>query len=204
MTRARIRLLIAYVAFPVVVGGLVGISAGALGGGAGLAVAVVGVLLIALLGPRFFARYVAPRQIRAVLRRMIGAGEVPPAGARPIDFQLADRYAAALNARDWGALTELAAVDLVLVHPDVGRRSGRKRFVKSVRVATEAYPDLRIVVEEVVADPASPDVAWVRFLETGQPRVGVPLRASWWERWTLGDDGQTLRELALARAMQVD
>ena len=204
MTRARLRMVVFCLALPIVIGGLVGVGAGMLGGAAGLAFAVVGVILISLLGPRLLVRYVVPRQTRGVLRRMAEAGDLPPAGVRPTDLPLAERYAAAINARDWDALTELADVDFVARHPEASKPCGRKRFVKAARVSTEAYPDLRIELEEVVADPASPDVAWVRFLETGQPRVGAPLRAVWWERWTLGDDGGTLRELGLGRAVQVD
>ncbi len=204
MTRARLRTLLFCLALPVVIGGLVGLGAGVLGGAAGLAFAVVGVVLISLLGPRFLVRFVVPRQTRGVLRRLAHSGDLPPAGVRPIDLPLAEAYAAAINARDWDALIELAGVDFVVRHPEASKPFGRKRFVKAARVVTEAYPDLRIEVEEVVADLASPDVAWVRFLETGQPRVGTPLRAVWWERWTLGDGGRTIRELAVGRATQVD
>lgn len=208
MTRARLRLIATCALLGLGIGAVVGVVgavvAGLIGGIAGLGVAVMGAVLAVLLAPRFMVRYVLPRQLRSMLRRMADAGEMPPPNARPVELPLAGRYAAATNARDWAVLGELVDHDLVLTHPATSRRYGRKHFLKSARVSTEAYPDLRMVVKEVVADPASPDVAWVRVLETGRPRVGAPLHASWWERWTLGADSLTVRELALGRAVQVD
>lgn len=201
MIRARLRLLAACLVPAVVFGVLVGLAAGAIGGIAGLAIAVVGVTLIGALTPRFIARYVVPRQLRAVLRRMAGEGELPPASARPVDLPQAERYVTAINARDWAALATLADPNLVVVHPASRRPYGRKRFIKAAKVTVEAYPDLQMSIEEIVAEPGSPDVAWVRVLETGRPRVGAPLRASWWERWTLGADRLTIRELALGRVV---
>jgi hypothetical protein len=57
------------------------------------------------------------------------------------------------------------------------------------------YPDLHATVDEVVARPGEPHVAWVRLTETGTPRRGARLDVTWWERWTLDDSAQRLRGL---------
>lgn len=204
MTRDRLQFIAVCVLPPVVVGGLVGLAAGLLGGIAGLLVAVAGVFLIGVLAPLVVRRYIVPRQYRAALRRMEGQGETPPAGARPVDLPLAERYAAAMTDRDWTALDALADPELVVVIPWSKRPYGRQRFLKAAKATAAAYPDLRVTVEEAVTDPESPDVTWVRVSETGQPHAGAPLRASWWERWTLGPDQLTIRELALGRVVHAD
>ncbi len=204
MTRARLHSIAVCVLPPVVLGVLVGLAAGLIGGIAGLVIAVVGAALIGGLTPLFIRRYIAPRQLRAVLRRMEGEGETPPPDAQPVDLPLAERYAAAMTGRDWTALDALVDPELVVVHPWSKRPYGRQRFLKAAKVTAAVYPDMRVTLEEVVADPASPDVTWVRVSETGQPRAGAPLRASWWERWTLGGDRRTIRELALGRVVYAD
>src|SRR4051812_43418711 len=131
MTRARLLLLAVCIVPAVIFGTLVGTAAAALGGIAGFAVGVVGVAVIGKLMPRFVARYVLPRQFRSGLRRIVGDGEAPPAGARPVDLPLAERYAAAVNGRDWAALAALVDPELVVVHPASSRPHGRRRFVRA-------------------------------------------------------------------------
>lgn len=204
MKRVRFKVLAACIAPPLVLGAIVGVVAAGVGGVLGLVVAVLGVALIGALVPRLVVRYVVPGQTRAWLRRSLGDGQGSPATARPVSLPLSDRYAAAVNRRDWAALSELTDEHFVLL-PQAGHRPlNRRKFLKAARMSATAYPDLLIAVEEVVADPAAPDVAWVRLLETGKPRIGAALHASWWERWTLGTDGLTIREVATGLVVQAD
>lgn len=204
MTRIRLQQFAACLLPPVVLGALLGAVASMLGGIAALGVIVAGVVLIAVLTPRFVVRYVMPWQIRATLRRTVGVGQAPPAAASPVALPLADQYAQAVNGRDWGALAELTDPAFAFVHPAVSRPYTRERFLKAARMSVRAHPDLRVAVEDVVADMDTPDVVWVHLLETGRPRIGAALRASWWERWTLAADRLTMRQVEVGLVVEAD
>lgn len=143
-------------------------------------------------------RYRLPAQCRALLQRMLDPTAGPPASAEPTRLDAAERWAVALTNRDWRAAADLLDDDFRLLNPVRERKHNARVYVRSIRRMFLAFPDLHLQVDEVVAEQAAPEVAWVRFSETGRPRRGAPIEATWWERWTLDPHGERVREVALA------
>jgi len=141
-----------------------------------------------------FHRYFAPRRHRALLEALTDPAAGPPAQTEPIELAIADDWAAALTAQEWRAANDLLDPHL---HVDSNARHyhGRAAYIKATRMVACAYPERRVDVDEVVADPAEPAVAWVRFTQAGRPHRGPALEATWWERWTLDPAREQIREI---------
>jgi ketosteroid isomerase-like protein len=144
-----------------------------------------------------------PTVVRAQLFKQLDPDAGSPADSAPITLDLADRWAEAVNARDWAALGDMLTDDVRLEGGVDKRAVGRRTYVMTARLMARAYPDFRAVVENVVAQPAEPAIAWVQLTETGTPRRGPPLDVTWWERWTLDDSEQRIREIHLAGVVRL-
>jgi hypothetical protein len=148
-----------------------------------------------LVVARAVVRRLAPRRHRALLEELLDTLAAPPAGALPVARDLAERWAQALTAQDWDGARDLLAEDL---HVDSAARHfhGRSAYLRGARGVAGAYAQRDVEVDEVVAEPATPDIAWVRFTQRARPRRGPALEATWWERWTLDPAHERVLEIA--------
>jgi predicted ester cyclase len=144
----------------------------------------------------------------------------PPSASADTDAAVVGFYAAvntALATGDSAPLTALLAPDFADRAADPGRAATREGLVRHVLALRAAFPDLRLVVEDVRAD-GDRVVAWVRAeggdrgVLLGVPFAGIP--PSWAgldvfrvadgrvaERWAAGDEPvppQTLVRVPLA------
>jgi hypothetical protein len=137
-----------------------------------------------------------PSRCRALTANQLDPAAGPPPGFPLVELPAAERWAAALSSRDWATVRRMLADDFVLTVG--GRPFGAKEFMRGNRMMATAYPSLAVAVDEAHADPDDPDVTWVRFTEHGRPRLGAPLEATWWERWTLDREHERIRASELA------
>lgn len=191
MTRRKLR------ATSAVAGVAIGVGAVVAGQQFGGAAALVVTVLVAVLALVLFVYVLLIRRLPARLRESVEVGldpaGGPPADAVPIALDVVARWLAAVNARDWPALAALLTDDFTATGSPDGRTYGRRIYMTTARQMARMYPDLRIRVDEVLARPSEPQLAWVRLTETGAARHGPPLDVTVLERWTLDDAAGRLR-----------
>ena len=187
----RKRSLAVYVAVGVVIGIVVSVIRAAVGGAAGTVLGVlVGIALYALFMYVFATRWL-PRRLHGVYESLLDPAAGPPDDAEPTVVDAVDRVTAAINDRDWPAVASALSDDYEMTAVN-GRVYGRRAYLKTMRRCALIYPDMRVVVERVVARPGSPETVWVRSTMTGTPRGGPALDVTCWGRTTL-DDAERLR-----------
>jgi hypothetical protein len=190
------------------VGGLIGIVATVatkvIGGAVGVLVGATIAVVLLWASFALLIRYALPRRCRALIAGMVvDPGIGAPPNARPIALDVAQRWAEALTKRDWASARAVLADRCVVRALDTEQRGGR-RYTWAVRQLAIAYPDLCVHVDAVLADAAIPDVAWVRFTESGHPRRGPALDATWWERWSMDPAHQRVCAIELVGVTRLD
>jgi hypothetical protein len=174
-----------------------GVAAGVLVAFTGTVGFVIVVVLCAalLIGARWYLVASLPRRSHKALLAELDPQAGPPAGAKPAQSDLLDRMQQAARAQDWPALKTLLADDFAVVTAN-GRRHGPQAYVRTLKLMLRAYPDLHSQTEAVLADPAEPNVLWLRSKSTGHAKRGPALDATSWSRLTTTADGERARELA--------
>ncbi len=67
---------------------------------------------------------------------------------------------------------------------------GRDAITEAARGFMVGFPDLRVEMDELRLDGASPEYHWtLTGTNTGPAGTGRSVRISGYERWTIGDDG---------------
>ncbi len=188
----RKRSIAVYVAMGIVIGLVISAIRVAVGGAAGTVLGVlVGVSLYALFIYVFATRWL-PRRVHALYESLLDPAVGPPGDAEPTVVDVVDRVTAALNDRDWPAVASALSDDYELTVVN-GRVYGRRMYLRTMPRLARIYPDLRIVVEQVVARPGSPETVWVRSRSSGTPRSGPALDVTCWVRTTLDGGAERLR-----------
>ncbi len=68
--------------------------------------------------------------------------------------------------------------------------AGRAAITDAAREFMVAFPDLRVELDELRAEGATPEYHWtLNGTNTGPGGTGRPVRISGYEEWTIGDDG---------------
>jgi hypothetical protein len=193
----RLRILI-----PAVVLGVVVFVVPQVFGSIGLAISAL--ILVCTLAWRYlYFYYAVPPKVRAGVLAVLDPDAGPPDGARPVESELVERMQQATEASDWRALTALLADDFETVETS-GRRGDARQYVHTLRMLRRLYPDFDRRVDAVLADPAEPDVLWLRTVTLGRPRRGPAIDTTHWGRLTLAPGGERVRELATVGVVRVD
>lgn len=67
---------------------------------------------------------------------------------------------------------------------------GRDAIIEAARGFMVGFPDLRVEMDELRVDGASPEYHWtLTGTNTGPTGTGQSVRISGYEQWTIGDDG---------------
>lgn len=192
--RLRLRTLVVVLLVAVAVGVVAGlgggIAIGLTGSDAGLLVALL-LLVLILVFLRFArSRYLIPWQIETSLPKLVDPSAAPPDAAGPSDPVDAQRIMDTISSGDERACGTVLADDVSVQVAGRGRPIGRRTYVRVQRIMRAAYPDVRIVVDEVRVDPVAPAERWVRTTTRGRSHRGRALDMTAWERWTFAPDGR--------------
>ena len=153
-----------------------------------------GGLLFVVTWPAICVRFYAPRQIHRQMRKALDPTWEPPATAQPATHPVLTRMSEVAASGDWDALRGHLSEDFTLVDLK-GRRFGSKLYVRAMKQFPRIYPDFRSQDELVLADPAQPDVFYVRQLQAGRPRSGPALDITMWARVELAPCGERVRRI---------
>jgi ketosteroid isomerase-like protein len=110
----------------------------------------------------------------------------PPAQLR----ELARRYTAAWCSQDPARVAENYARDGSLTINGGPPSVGRARITEAARAFMVAFPDLQVLMDDLVVEDEHVEYRWTLVgTNTGPGGTGRPVRISGFEEWTLGDDG---------------
>jgi len=132
-----------------------------------------------------------PEDVREAFAWMETVVALPPATAVEVECELVQRL---YTTHEWETTRTMLADDFVLIGPS--GRAGLEALRRSNELMADAYEELHAEVETVVADPAAPNVLYVRDHSRGRPKDGSPpLDVRAWTRVLVSDDGAQIREL---------
>jgi len=156
-------------------------------------------LALALLtAQQQYCRHVVPRRIRDMMHARLDPSAGPPEGAQPAPGDAIERLHRAGS--DWGALRAVLAEDFQLIGGD-GRRFGARMYHRSLLIMGQAFPDLYLDLEAVLADPSDPNVLYARERMLGRPRRGPVLSTTSWTRYVL--EQERIREVSTTGVISV-
>lgn len=102
----------------------------------------------------------------------------------------ATRYAAAWCSQDPAQVASFFSLDGSLTINDGAPAVERAAIMESARSFMTAFPDLRVVMDDLVECGARVEFHWTLTGTNAGPRgSGRPVRISGFEEWLIGDDG---------------
>jgi hypothetical protein len=109
----------------------------------------------------------------------------------PIDVRdLATRYTAAWCSQNADSVSAFFSEEGSLRVNDSPPAVGRKAITGVAQSFMTAFPDLRVIMNELRLDAAEPEYHWTLFgTNTGPGGTGHKVRISGFERWRIGSDG---------------
>ena len=109
--------------------------------------------------------------------------------------EFANRYTAAWNSREPANVAAFFAENgLLSVNGSLA--AGREEITEVARGFMEAFPDLRLLMDELEIGPDGVTYHWTFIgTNTGPGGTGNAVRFSGYEEWTLGEDGLVARSL---------
>lgn len=105
-----------------------------------------------------------------------------------IDF--ARRYTAAWCSQEPANVAEHYSADGSLTINDGEPSVGRAAIAEAARSFMTAFPDLRVVMDDLRTEDGGTEYHWTLIgTNSGPGGTGSPVRISGFEQWTIGDDG---------------
>jgi uncharacterized protein (TIGR02246 family) len=105
-----------------------------------------------------------------------------------LDF--ARRYTAAWCSQDPESVAEHYAPEGSLTINDSSPSVGRAAIAEAARSFMSAFPDLEVLMDDVVVKDRGTEYHWTLLgTHTGPGGTGNRIRISGYEEWTIGDDG---------------
>jgi hypothetical protein len=164
---------------------------------------LLGIIAVgALAWPPFCVRYVAPRRARRIFAKHEDPEWRPPESAVPTTSPLLERMGELQAAGDRRGLLAILADDFAMVDFS-GRRHSRTRYLRAIKASGRMYRDSKSDDEILLADPALPEVFYLRSTQTGRPKSGPPLNVTFWMRFTLAPGGERVREISTVAVSRV-
>jgi steroid delta-isomerase-like uncharacterized protein len=108
----------------------------------------------------------------------------------------AERYTAAWCSHDAARVASFFAPNGSLTINDGAPSIGRAAITAAAQEFMTAFPDLKVIMDDVSGDEARAIYRWtLEGTNTGPDGKGVPVRISGYEEWQIGADGLIAKSL---------
>jgi uncharacterized protein (TIGR02246 family) len=105
-------------------------------------------------------------------------------------FDFAERYTAAWCSQDAASVAAFYSADGSLTVNDSARAVGRRAITEVAQSFMTAFPDMRVVMDEVLVRGDRAEYHWTLIgTNTGPGGTGHRVRISGFELWQIGADG---------------
>jgi uncharacterized protein (TIGR02246 family) len=105
-------------------------------------------------------------------------------------FDFAERYTAAWCSQDAASVAAFYSADGSLTVNDSARAVGRRAITEVAQSFMTAFPDMRVVMDEVLVQGDRAEYHWTLIgTNTGPRGTGHRVRISGFELWQIGADG---------------
>lgn len=100
------------------------------------------------------------------------------------------RYAAAWCSQDAASVAAFFSPHGSLIINDGEPSVGREAITQAAQSFMSAFPDMQVLMDEVVINPGVTEFHWTLIgTNTGPGGTGKSVRISGYEEWQIGDDG---------------